>query len=483
MNKQDGDTMNEDFEALTIKLYNTQKQEAQILDLEDYVIGAVAAAMPPEFPEEALKAQAICCRTLAVKRMGVFGGGGCKRQPGFDICSDPLHCQGFIDVEERQKLWGSRYEEYTKKIREAVSEISEIILVYNEKPVEAVYHWACGGCTEDSENVLGNKVSYLRRVECIYCKDSPYWKTQLNFSTRQFKKKLAINFDDNRTDQNEIPGLIQGIKTTASGRVKKITIGDMKFDGDEVRNLLSLPSTKFSWRVSGISLDVMGHGNGLGMCQYGARGMALLGFPVDEILKFYFTGVNLIKMEKPTSAKPFKGKSIVLDPGDGGESGSAGPMGLSEGYVNLEIAKLLAKELEKSGAKTYLTRDKNEFVSLSERVKISNELKPDITISIHQNVFSDESMCGSETFYYPGDIEGKRAAERIHSQLISMLSLEDLGVKGADLFVLRETNNPSILVNIAFLSNPEEERLLSEPSFRYKAAKAILNGLEEYYQE
>src|SRR5690606_22302441 len=101
----------------------------------------------------------------------------------------------------------------------------------------------------------------------------------------------------------------------------------------------------------------------------------------------------------------------------------------------------------------------------------------------HQNVFSDESMCGSETFYYPGDIEGKRAAERIHSQLISMLSLEDLGVKGADLFVLRETNNPSILVNIAFLSNPEEERLLSEPSFRYKAAKAILNGLEEYYQE
>ncbi len=475
--------MNGDLEALSIKLYNIQKQEAQILDLEEYVVGAVAACMPPEFPKEALKAQAICCRTLAVKRMGIFGGGGCKRQLGFDICSDPLHCQGFKDVEERQKLWGSRYEEYTKKIRQTVNDTFEIILVYNENPIEAVYHQACGGCTEDSENVWGNKVSYLRRVECIYCKDSPYWKTHMNFSARQLKKKLAINFDDNHADQSEIPGLIEKVKVTQSGRVKKIMIGDMKFDGDEVRNLLSLPSTKFSWRVSGVSFDVMGLGHGLGLCQYGARGMALLGFPVDEILKFYFTGVELKLMEKPTSAEPLKGKTIVLDPGHGGDSGSAGPMGLSEGYVNLEIAKLLAKELEKQGAKVYLTRDKNEFISLAERVKISNELKPDITVSIHQNVFSDERMGGSETFYYPGDFEGKKISEHIHRQLACELTLKDLGVKEADLYILRETNNPSVMVNIAFLSNPKEERLLSEPDFRQKAAKAIISGIEAYYQE
>lgn len=305
----------------------------------------------------------------------------------------------------------------------------------------------------------------------------------MNFSARQLKKKLAINFDDNRADQNEIPGLIEKVKVTQSGRVKKIMIGDMKFDGDEVRNLLSLPSTKFSWRVSGVSFDVMGLGHGLGLCQYGARGMALLGFPVDEILKFYFTGVELKLMEKPTSAKPLKGKTIVLDPGHGGDSGSAGPMGLSEGYVNLEIAKLLAKGLEKQGAKVYLTRDKNEFISLAERVKISNELKPDITVSIHQNVFPDERMGGSETFYYPGDFEGKKISEHIHRQLVCELTLKDLGVKEADLYVLRETNNPSVMVNIAFLSNPEEERLLSEPDFRQKAAKAIISGIEAYYQE
>jgi len=470
-------------EILSIKLYDVLKQEVHIMDLEDYVVGAVAYAIPPEFPKEALKAQAICSRTLIVKRMKVFGGTGCKRQPDFDICTDPMHCQGFLDEEDRRKKWGSSYEEYTQKIKQAVEETAEIILVYNDNPIEAVYHTACGGNTEDSENVWGNKVSYLRRVECIYCKDSPYWKTVKNFSIRELKRRLGINFDENSVDKKEIPGLIDKVVSTVAGRIKKIRIGDMVFDGDEVRNLLHLPSTKFSWRVSGISFEAMGMGHGLGLCQYGARGMALLGFPVDEILKFYFTGVELKTLEKPTSAKPLTGKVLVIDPGHGGDSGSSGPMGLSEGYVNLEIAKALSKYLEKEGAKTHLTRDKNEFVSLAERVKISNERKPDITISIQQSVFSDDTIGGTETFYYPGDVEGRKLAERIHKELLSELMLKDMGVKEADLYILRETNNPSVMVNVAFLSNPEEERLLSEPEFRQKAARAITRAIVTYYQE
>lgn len=470
-------------EELTVKLYDTVQQEARLIDLKEYVIGAVAASMPPEFPEEALKAQAICCRTLAVKRMGIFGGSGCKRQPGFDICNDPLHCQGFMDIEERQKVWGSRYEEFTDKITAAVEATSEIILVYNNNPIEAVYHEACGGCTEDSENVWGNKVSYLRRVECIYCKDSPYWNTTKNFSIRELKRRLAINFDENLSDKREIPGLLENISSTASGRIKKIKIGDMVFHGEDIRDLLGLSSTKFSWKVSALSFQVMGQGNGLGLCQYGARGMALLGFPVDEILKFYFTGVDLKRLERPTYAKPLIGKTIVVDPGHGGDSGNSGPMGLSEGYVNLEIARAVAEKLAQCGAKVVLTRDKNEFVSLSERVRISNDSKPDITLSIQQNFFPDEHTGGTETFYYPGDVEGRKIAEYIHKELIAYLNLRDMGTKPADLYVLRETNNPSVMVNVAALSNPEEERLLSEPQFRQKAAMAIINGIKAYYHE
>ncbi|WP_213973799.1 stage II sporulation protein D [Tepidanaerobacter acetatoxydans] len=472
-----------DYEELTVKLYDTNKQEARLVDLKEYVIGAVSASMPPEFPKEALKAQAICCRTLAVKRMGIFGGSGCKRQPGFDVCSDSLHCQGFMDIDERQRAWGSRYEEFTKKIESAVEETSEIIMVYNNNPIEAVYHEACGGCTEDSENVWGNKVSYLRRVECIYCKDSPYWNITKNFSIRELKRRLAINFDENLSEKNEIIGLLDNIKSTASGRIKKIRIGDMVFNGEDVRNLLGLSSTKFTWKVSGLSFDVMGMGNGLGLCQYGARGMALLGFPVDEILKFYFTGVDLKQVEKPTYLKPLIGKTIVIDPGQGGSSGKSGPMGLSEGYVNLEIAKVAAEGFEQCGAKVILTRNKNEFVSLSERVQIANNSKPDIAISIQQNFFFDDAIGGTETFYYPGDAEGKKISEYIHRELTATLMLKDMGTKPADLYVLRETNSPSVMLNIACLSNPKEERLLSEPQFRQKAAKAIIDGIKNYYHD
>ena len=160
-------------------------------------------------------------------------------------------------------------------------------------------------------------------------------------------------------------------------------------------------------------------GNGLGLSVWG-QSMALLGFPVDEILKFYFTGVELKEMEKPTYSKPLIGKTLVIDPGQGGDSGKSGPMGLSEGYVNLEVAKVLAKGLTEQGGKVVLTRDKNEFVSLAERVRISNENKPDITVSIQQNVFPDDKIGGTETFFYPGDVEGKKIAEYIHRELVQL---------------------------------------------------------------
>jgi stage II sporulation protein D len=474
--------MSEAAETFKIRLYHNQREAAFIIDLKEYLIGAVAAAMPPEFPPEALKAQAICCRTNAIKHMGLFGGTGCRLHQGFDMCTDLHHCQGYWDPEERQKQWGNMSDEYHTKVAQAVEDTGDTVLMYNDNIIHAVFHCACGGCTEDSENVWGNKVSYLRRVECIYCKDSPYWSTSKLFSIRELKRRLSINFDDNNSLNREIPGLFDQVVTTGAGRIKRMKIGDMTFSGEDVKNLLGLPSTKLSWRISGICLRTLGQGHGLGLCQYGARGMAMLGFPVDEILKFYYTGVDLRDMEKPTSSKPLVGKTIVVDPGHGGASGSLGPMGLSEGYVNLEIAKLAVEELMYKGAKVYITREKNEFVSLSERVKFSNDRKPDITISIHQNVFGDPTMGGTETFYYPGDAEGKEISEHLHRQLLSALMLKDQGVREADLYILRETNSPAALVNIAFLSNPEEERLLSEPEFRQRAAKAIIHGILAYYQ-
>jgi stage II sporulation protein D len=89
------------------------------------------------------------------------------------------------------------------------------------------------------------------------------------------------------------PGAVRKCNSTASGSIKKIRIGDMIFDGEDVRSLLGLFFNKIYLESIRPFHSNDGLGNGLGLCQYGARGMALLGFPVDEILKFYFTGVEL----------------------------------------------------------------------------------------------------------------------------------------------------------------------------------------------
>lgn len=471
-----------DEKILKVRLFDINDYKAKVLDLEEYVKGALAFAMSPKFHKEALKAQAICCRTYVVRLMSIFGGMGCNLQPGYDICSDDSHCQGYLGKKERQKLWKDKYKEYNNKIAKAVDETKDIVIVYNGKPIKAVSHLTCGGFTEDSENVWKNSVSYLRRVECPYCKDSPYWKTHKDFTADELKRKLAINLDKDKVYNESIPGLIDDIELAPSGRVNKMRIYNKNFTGEDIKKLLKFPSTQFSWKASGISFEIKGHGHGLGLCQYGANGMAKLGVKADQILKFYFTGVELKRIEKPTLEKPLTGKTFVIDPRGGGPKDRTGPMGISEGYLNLEIARELQKVLEEKGVKVYLTRNENKPTTLLERVRISNQCRPDFTISINQNVHSNENMSGTEIFYYPGDEEGKCLAKYIQKQLVSQFYFKDLGVKSADLYIIRETNNPSVQMNVAFLSNPKDERFLSEQKSRKKLAKAICAAIVDYYK-
>lgn len=470
--------MERDLEILNIKIFDIKTQKAINLKLEDYVESATAFAISPKFPKEALKAQAICSRTLAIKHMGVFGGVGCKKHPSYDMCTDFTHCQGIMSIKEREKQWGNNFTEYNNRIKAAVLATKDEILVYNDNPIEAVFHTACGGFTEDSENVWKNKISYLRRVECDYCKNSPY-KTLQTYTLEELEKYLGIKFESK--PQCKIPGIVNHFVKTPAQRIKEIHFGNKSFEGEEVKNLLKFPSTRFFWELPGLVFEIIGFGHGLGLCQYGAKEMALEGFTAEDILKFYFTGVKIKTIEKPTYCKPLMGRKIVLDPGQGGSNSPKGPMGISEGYVNLEIVKSLQEKLEEKGAKILLTREEDKFMSLAERADFSNSHKPNLTISINQNFYPSQNAEGTEVFYYPSDEEAGKLSFYIHKNLVKTLALKDLGVKAADLYLVRETNNPSVWINVAFLTNPKEERLLSEKQFRDKAAEAIAQGIIDYY--
>ncbi|WP_165571488.1 N-acetylmuramoyl-L-alanine amidase [Cytobacillus praedii] len=180
-----------------------------------------------------------------------------------------------------------------------------------------------------------------------------------------------------------------------------------------------------------------------------------------------------------------KGKTIIIDAGHGGkDSGAVGPTGIKEKNVVLSTALALKEEIEKYGATVIMTRSTDVFLELSERTDIANRSSADAFISVHADSFSSSSN-GSTTYYNSTvNFNGPRSktlGSAVQKNMISSLSTYNRGVKEQNFYVNRMNDLPSILVELAFISNPKEEKLLNSSDFRKKAAVGITNGLEEYF--
>lgn len=182
----------------------------------------------------------------------------------------------------------------------------------------------------------------------------------------------------------------------------------------------------------------------------------------------------LVEVFRPT----LLGKVIAIDPGHGGAApGAVGPSGLLEKTVNLDIALRLNRMLIEAGAHTIMTRMDDSYVFIPDRAEIANSYGADIFVSIHANSAKKDYASGTETFYYSGRLQSKTLAESIQSSLLSGIGLENRRAKPGDYLVLGLTTMPSVLVEVAFLSNEREERLLGDPGFRERAAQAIFEGI------
>jgi N-acetylmuramoyl-L-alanine amidase len=174
-----------------------------------------------------------------------------------------------------------------------------------------------------------------------------------------------------------------------------------------------------------------------------------------------------------------KGKIIVLDPGHGGyDSGTRGITYL-EKTLTLRTAAELKPLLESAGAKVLLTRSTDYYLSLSQRVNISNTNKAHAFISLHYNSYSTTSS-GVMTFYYSSSKDAA-LSNSIQSYLAAATQLRNMGSKYGNYHVLRENRQPAALVELGFLSNPTEEKLVATSTYQKKAAKGIYNGLLRYF--
>ena len=175
-------------------------------------------------------------------------------------------------------------------------------------------------------------------------------------------------------------------------------------------------------------------------------------------------------------------KKIAIDPGHGGtDPGAVGPTGLKEKDVNLQIALKLKAKLEAQGHTVVMTRDKDETVSLENRVNKANNANADIFVSIHCNAAENPDAKGTETYHYPESSKGKKLATEVQKKLVKALETTDRGVKEGTYYVLKHTKMPAILTEVAFISNPSEEEMLKKDETREKAAQAIKEGIDTYF--
>lgn len=196
----------------------------------------------------------------------------------------------------------------------------------------------------------------------------------------------------------------------------------------------------------------------------------------------------------------FAGKVVVIDPGHGGpDPGSIAQSGLLEKDVVLDVGIRLRGLLEDAGVKVVMTRDDDVDLSgltsgsLRERWRAAHRKRLEIVeasgahvvISIHANSVPSPRWSGAQTFYNPsGAPENRLLAELIQRELRHITGGTDrIASDKVEHFLLNNTKLPAVLVEVGFLSNPDEARLLADPSYRQQLAWAIFVGLGHYFAE
>lgn len=261
--------------ARTMPLIRVSHQGAvETLPLESYVASVLAGEVSPSWPIEALKAQAIASRTFALKRM--------KER------KDRSHHveNSYMDQVFRHKP--------APIFIEAVKETAGQVLSLDGVIIEASFHSTCGGHTANAKDVWGKSYPYLKGVPCSFCKNSPSYKWSSTMNTSELEKKLSqkfsrIDITKRSADERTLSLKLSGEKAKdISGHQFRMKAGPLKIKSTMI--------TGIEFKDNRVTISGMGFGHGVGLCQYGALGMAKNGSTAQEILAHYYPGTSLKRL-------------------------------------------------------------------------------------------------------------------------------------------------------------------------------------------
>ena len=269
----------------------------QEMDMKTYLLGVVRAEMPAAFETEALKAQAVAARTYTRYKMEQ---GGSEKHPEADSCDDINCCKAYMSREEAAVNWGAEAEAWEEKIRAAVEATDGECVLYEGRPILAVFHSSSAGETRDAADVWSSSLPYLKSVASPENENSvPNYLSRVTFSAEELKALLQEALP--QADLSKTPSSwFTNIRQQENGSVIELDVGGVRVGGNRLRTILGLRSACFSVSFEGaaVTFAVTGYGHGVGMSQYGANVLAAEGKTYREILAWYYTGTEVAAYEE-----------------------------------------------------------------------------------------------------------------------------------------------------------------------------------------
>ena len=274
----------------SIKLLLSEDNSIVEMSFNDYLKGVLVGEVPVNYEIEALKAQAVVARTYTLHKLK---NGAVKHSGGADMCDDINCCQAYKTKEYAFQCWDdSEEKEKWAKFDSAVESTSGEVILYSGELINAFFHAHSGGKTE-SVKFLWSKQEIPYLISVPGNEGYTYQDVKV-FSNDEFKSIVREKIGDM---SGEIDIVIQDY--TGSGRVNNLSINNVKIEATTLRSLLGLRSTNFRVEKSDdkISFYTVGYGHGIGMSQEGANQMAIDGKNHIEIIKHYYTGVEISSVD------------------------------------------------------------------------------------------------------------------------------------------------------------------------------------------
>ncbi len=274
--------------TLTIRDGDTTEQ----MTLERYLTGVVRGEMPASFEMEALRAQAAAERSYVYYQLAA---GRKDAHPDADFCTDHTCCSAYLSETAAREKWGGDFAPWNTRVEQAVSDTDGQVVLYNGRPILAVFHSSSAGRTAAAGDVWSGDLPYLVSVDSPEGAETvPNYYSTVTFTAAEAKEKLLAAHPELKLSGT--PDRWFGAAAeNGSGRVETVSVGGTDIEGTELRRIFGLRSACFTVAADSESVTfcVTGYGHGVGMSQYGANQLAREGKTWQEILEWYYTGATV----------------------------------------------------------------------------------------------------------------------------------------------------------------------------------------------